>query len=345
MTDNFFSINNKKLKLDFEHFEEFNYKIPKDLSNIEISSGLKSFKRFSFREYLRFFEGFYSDLYKYNLLCKTLYANNKNKNLSYKNHLDIGSREGFIGMMLKGADFTKKSNGIDIYDFSNNLIQNIKLVYKILTKFNLDFKGSYLASQNEIGVKIEKYNYYKSIKKINKFIQTSLEDFNLNENDKKFDLISCISTLCYIDPEKFLKKLISISEVDSELYIYSDNYMFPINSSKVVTKLPYSVQRLTKSELNSFLSRFHKEKANFLKDLNNYYMEGNPISAKRLCKLLEDNNFKILSLNYSKNVDWALNLLHKDKENIIREISEIHGPVEERDLTSRFFWLHAKRVS
>ena len=345
MKEDFFITNNKKIKLNLEHYQRFKDKTPKDANVIQISNDLKKFNIFSLKEYIRFFDGFYSDLYKFNLACKTIFSNRADKKIHYNNHLDIGSREGFVGMMMKGAGLVQKSSGIDVYDFSNNFLKNFKIIYKLLSKFNLDLKDSYLKTQNEIGVNIDKKLYYKSIAKNDEFTQTSLEDYKPINKKEKFDLITCLATICFINPSKFIKKILSISEIGTELYIYSDNYIFPINSSKVVTKIPYSAQRLSKKDFEKFVDEFHPNKSKFLKNLNGYYMEGNPVSGKRLCKILEENNFRVLSIEYSQTVDWALELLNNDKKNIINDINSMHGDVDEKDLTSRFYWIHAKRIT
>ena len=50
------------------------------------------------------------------------------------------------------------------------------------------------------------------------------------------------------------------------------------------------------------------------------------------------------SNSYSKsNLDFLQ--INTDKKNIINDINSIHGAVDENDLTSRFYWIHAKRIT
>ena len=150
-----FEINNE--------FYEANHKLtPNNVEDIiEQKNEHKRFRYSKKSSYYNYFFGFYSDLYKFNLIASFLekYPNHK-KNKIFNNHLDIGAREGFIGRLLKGAKYVQNTFGLDIVDLRPNLFPSNRLPYSILMKFNLDRGRHYLNNQEKTGLEIDKSKYF-----------------------------------------------------------------------------------------------------------------------------------------------------------------------------------------
>ena len=97
--------------------------------------------------------------------------------------------------------------------------------------------------------KIPMNYFYKKFFKIKNIDDYKVNDINNFKTKSKFDLVTTIGTLCYLDVEKYFEIIKKITSKGALVYIHSDHFFFPINSSKFLGNFPYCNQRLSMKDL------------------------------------------------------------------------------------------------